>query len=188
MGNKFIAIDTAIIRFVEKGAHSFQKRFRRTNFWIAKWIATVGAFEIFFMLYRHAHTRTLVWFGWIFTTVFIIAAFFFANHYWKIEENKSFIRLSKGRANPQKMRAGSIRFRGYCLLILSPLAILDVFSGLLYLVDGYPLRALSSFTLMIMVIQYPLFMYLIACDPLPPRSEKATEKTKSAPLVPEASS
>jgi hypothetical protein len=37
-------------------------------------------------------------------------------------------------------------------------------------------------------IQFPLFYYLIACDPLPPSSKKVAEKAKTTPLVPEVAS
>ena len=176
--------DRWLIHTLEKGTHAFQRRFHKTNFWLAKWLATFEAFFIFYGVLLKNREGSLVLLDYIGIPIFFVVAFFFANYYWRVEEHKGFVRLARNEANPRKKSIEWMLVRLFFLIspIFSIIGILLPNLQQIFKVSPSVWVTLLILAIMLLVsavllILSSAFFYLIACDPLLPSKEKERNTT-----------
>lgn len=167
--NPISRMDSAIIGFVEKFAHWFQRLTGKTNFFLAGFIAGALLIPVFVGVIRGVsplnplgpEPSEQTGFGHLAAFGLICLLAYTAFFGWKKKENEAWERLSKGVANPRKGSLGWLCCRIWCLQIFG-------ISFLILLIEASLLGAA-------MTICLALYLYLETCDPLPPCQGKIKE-------------
>ena len=191
MKNPLAFLDSQMINMLEKMTHRFQRHFHRTNFWLAKWCLTLDVFLLFFGLLVRSRDGRITLIDMFFIPIMLLAAFFYANYYWRVEEHKALKRCTHGEANPRKISSNAALVR-WCLLAV---VVFSIVSTLPLWVHTFQFIVTNGSVLMTLIIimifvftvfllmTIPLFFYLIACDPIPPSEEKAREVSGDTKLA-----
>lgn len=162
-------IDSAIIGFVEKFAHWFQKLTGKTNFFLAGaingvllvpcFIAIMRGTDLFNPMNPQPEERTT--FDYI-ILFFLICIFSESALFgWKKDEDAAWKRLTQGLANPKKSSFTAAMVRMCIVLLCSLLTAFALEEGNLISAAITSLFLLGS--------------YLESCDPLPPCQGKIKE-------------
>jgi hypothetical protein len=171
-------LDTLILNAIETACRRFQRLTGRTNIWLAVQLTNLSIVVYF------------VWAGVAFATAdaelrLVVGVFCVALIYALIQtlfresieayETSAFRRVANGKRNPRRVRDAFLR--------VSFLA-LTLFFGCL------GIAVYLTFDLRILLLTLPLLilttgvLYLLACDPLPPRAVTVPEKRPGLGQVP----
>jgi hypothetical protein len=173
-----IYLDAIILNSVERACRRFQRLTGRTNIWLAVQLTNLSI---------------VVYFGWAavaFATAdaqlrLVVAVFCAVLVYALVQtlfresieayENSAFRRVANGTPNPRRVRDAQLRVSFLALTLFFGCAGVAVY---------------VTFDLQLLLLTLPLIMlttgvlYLLACDPLPPRTVKVREKRPSVVQVP----
>jgi hypothetical protein len=173
-----IYIDAIILNAIERACRRFQRLTGRTNIWLAVQLTNLSIVVYF------------VWAGVAFATAdaelrVVVGAFCVALVYALVQtlfresieayENSAFRRVADGKRNPRRVRDALLR--------VSFLAMTLFFACL-----GVAVHVI--FDIKILILTLPLLilttgvLYLLACDPLPPKAVKVHERRPGLAQVP----
>jgi hypothetical protein len=165
----FFKMDSAIIGFVEKFAHRFQRLTGKTNFFLLGLIAGILLIPSFIGMLKGTSMfdpmnpeppeKTSFDYMTDFMRIYVLSEV--AIFEWKIEEDAALRRLSQGLANPRK---GSVGW-ALCRTLFFQVFILGTLSSI------------RNWNLLSAAIEgcVSLILYLYSCDPLPPCQGKIKE-------------
>lgn len=180
-----MGIDSTLISLTEKVTHWVQKHFDRTNFWVARWIFVAGSLFAVPDCIDSLSSGDIVLASFTFLILFFIFSLSWIYFYilWERLEKDAFDRLKKGLLNPHKINSEAIATR-------ISLLTLTLISLTMIAVDFYTIEEVEELQRTTILFLYwvigfmflTLGLYLIACDPLPPGSEKQKKKSLLAQL------
>ena len=156
-------VDLALLNAVEKGCHAFQRLTGRTNVWIAFQLTNLSivVYFVWAMLYVWA-TRGLTRIGlaafsgllmWVLSQTLLRASV-------ETLEQSAYRRVAKGLRNPRRLRDAMLRIPFLTLSIVLLYPVLFVYANL---------RLTVALLVYSLVVLTTAVLYLLACDPLPPR-------------------
>lgn len=171
-------IDAIILNAIERACRRFQRLTGRTNIWLAVQLTNLSIVVYF------------VWAAVAFATAdsqlrLVVAVFCVALVYALIQtlfresieahENSAFRRVADGKRNPRRVRDAQLRVSFLALTLF-------------YGCTGVAVHVV--FDLQLLLLTLPLLilttgvLYLLACDPLPPRAVKVREQRPGLVQVP----
>lgn len=173
-----IYLDAVILNAIERACRRFQRLTGRTNIWLAVQLTNLSIVVYF------------VWAGVAFATAdsqlrVVVAVFCVALVYALVQtlfresieahENSAFRRVADGKRNPRRVRDAVLRVSFLALTLFFGCAGVAVYATL-------ELRILLQ-TLPLLILTTGV-LYLLACDPLPPRAVKVREERPGMAQVP----
>ena len=159
-------IDLALLDLTERFCHKFQVLTGRTNVWLAVQLTNVSIIVYFLWAGVYFWNRGLmvrIALG-LFGTALLYGL---TQTIFKVPietyENNAYRRVAKGLRNPRRIREAQLRipFLTLSCLLFGPI----LFAYLKFRVH----TALLSYSLVVLTT---VVLYLLACDPLPPRSPR----------------
>lgn len=169
------SIDSALVDFTEWLCRRIQVWTGRTNIWLA---------------FQLTNLSIVIYFGWVMVLYWlsgmlalrIFVALFCGSVFWMLtrtifrmsieaSELQAYRRVTKGLRNPRRLRDVQLRvsFLTLSVLLAAPLG------------GAYSLRLAVRFMAMTeaLAVLTTAVLYLLACDPLPPRAGTVTEWVRS---------
>ena len=173
-----IYIDTIILDAIERESRRFQRLTGRTNIWLAVQLTNLSIVVYFVwaavaFATADAELRLLVGVFCVVLVYALVKTLF--RESIEAYENSAFRRVASGKRNPRRVRDAFLR--------VSFLA-LTMFFGCV------GVAVYVTFDLRILVLTLPLLilttgvLYLLACDPLPPRAVEVREERPGLARMP----
>jgi hypothetical protein len=172
-------LDTLILNLVERTCRRIQRVTGRTNVWLAFQLTNLSIIVYF------------VWAGAYFWSVELVLRIFVALFcggvlYVLVQtlfkepietfENNAFRRVLKGSRNPRRVRDALLRisFLFLAILLFYPVVVNPVLFTYVNLEVQIPLLMYS------LIVLTTAVLYLLACDPLPPKPLEENERSRAA--------
>jgi hypothetical protein len=169
-----IFLDSALLNFVERCCHRFQRLTGRTNVWLAFQLTNLSIVVYFvcagmYFLGSHGLTRLML-VAFCGGVLYLLTLTIFRVPLEALEAS-AYRRVGKGLRNPRRIRDVLLRlmFLALSFLLLAP----AVFA---YLVLDTELALLGY----LLVVATTAVLYLVACDPLAPQAGRIAEWLRSA--------
>jgi hypothetical protein len=175
-------IDSAILNAIESACRKFQTLTGRTNVWVAGQLTNLSIIVYFVwagLYFWNARVVPRVLVG-IFCTVRLYAL---SQTIFKVpieaSETHAYRRVAKGVRNPRRVRDALLRisFLTLSVVLLYPLAVL---SSIPFTSAQIRVRLPLILLTYSLIVLTTIVLYLLACDPLPPKPGKLREWLRGA--------
>jgi hypothetical protein len=171
------SIDSAILDLTEWLCRWFQRATGRTNVWLAVQITNLSIIVYFvyagaYLLEGDLATRIVL--GMFCAGLLYVLSQTVLKVPVEASEQSAYQRVARGFRNPRRLRDAMLRiiFLVLSLLMLGPVALVYVTLHLPVILLGYSLIVLTT-----------VLLYVLACDPLPPRAGAVVEWLRGAAPV-----
>jgi hypothetical protein len=184
-----ITIDSAILNLTESLCRTFQRLTGRTNVWLAVQLTNVSIIIYFVwagLQFLTAHGPARVMLGVFCGTLLVLLSQTILKTPIETHEQSAFHRVANGLRNPRRLRDAPLRIPFLTLSVLFAGPVVFLYGDLL---AAHVRRevALLGYSLVVLTT---IVLYLLACDPLPPRAGTVKAWLRGAipsqPMVPDS--
>lgn len=163
-------LDAFCLAKLEKFCHWFQKLTGKTNYFLLAMFCAVDVLIVITMIYKgafsslsdvRAHYKVFVEPMLLFLeSIWVVIALYISFGGWKLLENKGYVRIENGFANPTKNFVILRLLTLYTSIFSTGLHLITHAGICLFLIDN---------------VLFVVILYLASCDPLPPQKGKLRE-------------
>jgi hypothetical protein len=167
-----IYLDSVILNWVERACRRFQRLTGRSNVWLALQLTNLSIVVYFVWAgayFWQAGVALRIFIGLVCSGVLYVLMQTVFREPVETYENNAYRRVAKGAINPRRVRDALLRiaFLTLCIVLGYPVAFVYVNARAQLVILTYSLIVLTTAVL-----------YVLACDPLPPRAAKLKERSR----------